>query len=81
MINTWNEEEKEEEEEEEEETAKLCTIQNTGFAVDICMLDVRVLNGRIIVLHKKLLEELDGQGRLSNTSITNHHQFVCYLGL
>ena len=60
-------------------STKLCIIQNAGLVVGIFMLDVRVLNGGIIVLHKKLLKELDGQGRLSNTSITNHHKFVRYL--
>nr|XP_022305345.1 uncharacterized protein LOC111112222 isoform X2 [Crassostrea virginica] len=57
-------------------STKLCTIQNAGLVVGIFMLDVRVLIGGIIVLHKKLLKELESQGRLCNTSIANHYQFV-----
>lgn len=40
------------------------------------MLDVRVLDGRIIVLYKHLLKELDRQRRLADSTVTDYDDFV-----
>lgn len=53
---------------------KINTIKYAPLAIHLRMLYVGVLNGGVIVRHKKLLEELDGDGTLSHATVTYHHQ-------
>lgn len=52
------------------------TVQNCPLAIDLSVLQVGVLDGRVVVRHKDFLEELDGKGALSHTTVTHHHQLV-----
>lgn len=49
------------------------TIQNGPLIVNLCMLQVRIFNGGVVVRHKDLLEKLDGEGALAHTSISHHY--------
>lgn len=53
------------------------TIKHAEFIVDASVLDVTVLDGRIVVGNKHFLEKLNGDRALTHTAVTNHHQLVC----
>ena len=52
------------------------TVQDGPLIVNLCMFQVGVFNGGVIVRHKDLLEKLDGEGALAHTPISHHHQLV-----
>ena len=52
------------------------TIHDAPLGVHLAVLDVRVLDGRVIVGDKQLLEELDGERRLADAAVAHHHQLV-----
>ena len=52
------------------------TVEDAPYAVDLRVLDVRVLDGRIVILHEHLLEELDGERRLADAPVADDHQFI-----
>lgn len=52
------------------------TIQNCPLAIDLGVLQVGVLDGWVIVWHKDLLEELDGEGTLSHAAVAHHYQLI-----
>lgn len=54
----------------------LLTIQYCPLSIYLCVFKIRVLYRGIIVWHKDLLEKLDGEGTLPNTTIPHHHQLV-----
>jgi len=51
-------------------------IQKGHLIVDNALLPVRVFDGRVILVDKVLLNKLDRQGRLSDTSSSNNDQLV-----
>lgn len=52
------------------------TIQDGPLIVNLCVFQVGVFNGGVVVRHKDLLEKLDGEGTLAHTPISHHHQLV-----
>lgn len=52
------------------------TIEHAEFFVDACVLDVAVLDSRIVVGHEHFLEKLNGDRALTHTAVTDHHQLV-----
>lgn len=52
------------------------TVQDGPLIVNLCMFQVGVFNGGVVVRHKDLLEKLDGEGALAYTPISHHHQLV-----
>lgn len=52
------------------------TVQDGPLIVNLCMFQVGVLDGRVVVRHKDLLEKLDGEGTLAHASIPHHHQLI-----
>lgn len=52
------------------------TVQDGPLIVDLCVFQVGIFNGRVIVRHKDLLEKLDSEGTLAHTSVPHHHQLV-----
>lgn len=55
----------------------LLTIKDCPLPVYFCVLQVGIFNGWVIVWHKNLLEELNGESTLPHAAISNHHQLVC----
>jgi hypothetical protein len=43
-------------------------VKQAGLAVDHHLLPVAVLDGRVILVHKMVLDQLDGQGGLADTA-------------
>lgn len=52
------------------------TIKDTQLAVHFCVLDVAVLDGRIIVGDKQFLEKLNGQRTFAHATVADDNQFV-----
>lgn len=52
------------------------TIEYAELVVDARMLDVTVLDGRIVIGYEHFLEKLNGYRAFTHTAVTDHHQFV-----
>lgn len=50
------------------------TIQDAPLLVDLGVLDVAVLDGRVVVGDEELLEELYGEGALADTAVPDDDQ-------
>jgi len=50
------------------------TIEQTHVAVDVAVLVVVVLDGGVVVGDESLLNQLQGDGRLSNAPVTHDNQ-------
>ena len=44
-------------------------VENTQVMVDLRVLDIRVLNRRVVIRDEELLEELNGERRLADLSL------------
>ena len=57
-------------------------LEDRGRAVDLNFLAVKVLDGRVVLLHEAPGDELDGEGALAHTARAQHHHFeLPHLGL
>lgn len=52
------------------------TIQYGPLSIDLGVFEVGVLDGRVVIRHKNLLKELDGEGALAHAAVTHHHQLI-----
>ena len=43
-------------------------VQKTRLAIDDDLLPVAVLDGGVVLVHKMVLDQLDGQGRLAHAA-------------
>ena len=56
------------------------TIHDAPLTVDLCVLDVRVFDCRVVVLDEHLLKELNRQRRLADSSVTHdYHPVGCHV--
>ena len=51
-------------------------LKNTGLLINDDLLAVRILNGGVISFHKVIQAELNGQGGLSHSAVSENNQSV-----
>lgn len=51
-------------------------FEHTLLAVDLDLLPVAVLDGRVVLLDEYALDELDGEGGLADATATQHDHLV-----
>lgn len=56
--------------------SKLFTIEHAKLIVDARVLNIAVLDGRIVIGYKHFLEKLNGDRALTHTAVTDHYQLV-----
>jgi len=52
------------------------TVHDTPLSVNLSVLDIRVFNGRVVVLNEHLLKELNRQCRLADSPVTDYNHLV-----
>lgn len=52
------------------------TVEYAELIVDTRVLDIAVLDGRIIIGYKHFLEKLNSNRAFTHTAVTDHHQLV-----
>jgi len=56
--------------------SQLFTVEHAKFIVDARVLNIAVLDGRIIIGYEHFLEKLNGDRALTHTAVTDHYQLV-----
>jgi len=60
----------------EKERKRMAHLKNTGLLINDDLLAVRILNGGVISFHKVIQAELNGQGGLSHSAVSENNQSV-----